>query len=317
MSNINKVVEGLYTEYTKTQLKRMMDDQGIEQVVNKAKELLEKFPDPHQPPIKKQGLLLGLIQSGKTVAIITLVALATDNNYKIFIVLTSDNIFLYEQTIERLQENLQGLHVVGKSNWEDEIDSIELTLKSNVSSLVLVSTKNTRSLESLLNVLEKLEQRLNQPLPSTLIIDDEADQASLDTQNSKRSKEPTLTPSSINEHITSLREKFPLSVYLQVTTTPQALFLQDTNNLYRPEFTVLSEPGKGYIGGETFFSLIDKKENLIRRIEQDDIDALLSSRGENIPQSLKKLFVFLYSFYCKVYGQGLRRKIFFPMSYKP
>ena len=82
-----------------------------------------------------------------------------------------------------------------------------------------------------------------------LIIDDEADQASLNTRASRADG----TRSKINDKIAELRDFFEKNTYLQVTATPQALFLQSPTHDFRPKFTVLSHPGTDYVGGSDFF----------------------------------------------------------------
>lgn len=286
---------GTNMTYLQSSLLRKMDAQDSTHLVNKAKELFEKLPSPFGPPTTGQGLLLGLIQSGKTAALTTAIALAADNGYKLFVVLTSDNLLLYQQTIDRLNEDLQGLQIAGKDHWADQIPSMMLSLRSPENAVVLVATKNSTVLTNLLDVLAKLQRRLNHELPAALLIDDEADQASLDTQKSRRAANPNIEPGRINDLITQIRDRFPLHVYLQVTATPQALFLQELNHPYRPEFTILIEPGKGYIGGQTFFSLVSgQSTQLIRRIEQPDVDTLIATNGAAIPDSLKTAICIFY-----------------------
>ncbi len=281
--------------YLQSELLKKMDEEDSTHVINTAKKLLSDLPHPEEEPAKKQGLLLGLIQSGKTVALTTAIALAADNGYKCFIVLTSDNLLLYGQTLERLQEDLQGLQIVSKDTWNDLLASIVFSLRSPQNAVVLVTTKNATVLSNLLDTLTSLRQRLGTDLPAALIIDDEADQASLDTQTSKRASNPNIEPGKINDLITRIRDRFPLHGYLQVTATPQALFLQDTDHPYRPEFTILTDPGKGYIGGQTFFSLVEgQSTHLVRRIAQSDVDILISSNGSIIPQSLKRAISIFY-----------------------
>jgi hypothetical protein len=95
-----------------------MDPSDLDRVVQKAEELVSHLPEVQGSGHDRQGLLLGLIQSGKTVAITTSIAMAADNGYTCFVVLTPDNIWLYNQTVERLKEDLQMLEVVEKENWE-------------------------------------------------------------------------------------------------------------------------------------------------------------------------------------------------------
>lgn len=239
--------------YLQPSLLRKMEGEDATRVVQRAREVVTNLPDPQAVGQVKQGLMLGLVQSGKTVALTTAIALAADNGYRCFIVLTSDNLWLYEQTIERLKGDLQCLEIEGKDKWNGLLFAYS-SLQPTGNGLILVSTKNMFMLSNLVDTLKSLKVSFSGKLPTALIIDDEADQASLDTKTSQRAKKPSVDPGRINSLITEIRQQFDTHTYLQVTATPQALFLQDMG-LYRPEFTVLIEPGKGYIGGNTFFSL--------------------------------------------------------------
>jgi hypothetical protein len=77
-----------------------------------------------------------------------------------------------------------------------------------------------------------------------------------------------------------LRAFFQKTTYLQVTATPQALFLQTPKHEFRPKFTVLSHPGAGYVGGDDFFG--DDTE-LVREFSLNDI-AALTSAGQPTPR---------------------------------
>jgi hypothetical protein len=74
---------------------------------------------------------------------------------------------------------------------------------------------------------------------------------------------------------------------LQVTATPQALFLQGPAHSFRPKFTVLSHPGHDYVGGDDFFAHDSK---LVREFDLNDITALSAgaqpSPTRSIPPSL-------------------------------
>ena len=111
---------------------------------------------------------------------------------------------------------------------------------------VIVTSKNSSLLRPLIN---NFRQGRVKGLTS-LIIDDEADQASLNT----RANRDDGTLSTINDRITQLRQFFDKNTYLQVTATPQALFLQNPEHSFRPKFTVLGHPGHDYVGGNDFFA---------------------------------------------------------------
>lgn len=269
-------------------LLKKMDGEDASRLIEKGKELVSRLPTPSNDGGFSQGLLLGLVQSGKTSALTTSIALAADNGYRLFIVLTTDNNWLYEQTLQRLKSDLPRLYIESKTALRGIMPWASYA-SSNGQGLVIVVSKNALKLNELLKGLDELsDSYMNGKLPNALVIDDEADQASLDTQMSKRAKKPEVQPGRINELITRLRGKFPSCTYLQVTATPQALFLQDSGNDYRPEFTILIEPGKGYIGGNTFFSLQwGRAEELIRYIQQAEIDNLLNASSLSLPQSLR------------------------------
>ena len=55
--------------------------------------------------LKKPGILLGKVQSGKTRAFLGIMALAFDNNYDIAIILTKGTKPLTEQTLKRLHDD--------------------------------------------------------------------------------------------------------------------------------------------------------------------------------------------------------------------
>lgn len=208
------------------------------------------------------GLLYGRIQSGKTVGMITFAALAIDNGFRVVVVLTSDNVKLVEQTASRFSA-LDGIVLSSKNvtNWTDDATHVRKNLPHV--GLVLVCAKNQSHLASLVDFLENIGAA---DYPA-LVMDDEADQATLDTTINARSAGRANAPkfgSTINrrtmkndrpdEEGRSVLEVLRHFVFLQVTATPYALLLQNVDNPLRPKFTKLLEPGDGYTGGERFFS---------------------------------------------------------------
>lgn len=227
---------------------------GTQKALVRAKRILELAVDPTmgKPTQASDGLLYGLIQSGKT-SILTLTAgLAVDNDFDCILILTTDNDPLYDQTKDRIRAALGGLTVLGKKDWKD---SVRFANQIKAKPFAIVCSKNGSMLTSLVNAFKAAKAKSL----SLLIVDDEADQASLDTKTSK----PTGQVSPINREISAIRSYFPVNTYLQVTATPQALFLQRPNHLYRPNFTVLTEPGPDYVGGEAFFSAGSKLLELV------------------------------------------------------
>jgi len=235
---------------------------------------------------ENDGLLYGLIQSGKTSIITVAAAMAADNGFQCIVILTSDIDILYEQTLERVRRALPGMNVLGKNDWrQDQIQRFEKQLRRPP--FVIVCSKNGRKLGGLLEAF----RTVGATGLSAMIIDDEADQASLNTYTSKGGEQV----SKINEVITDFRKFFKVNTYLQVTATPQALFLQWPDGFYRPSFTVLSEPGAGYVGGEAFFGPDSK---LLRYVDLDEVEKLRTTHQPAptgvVPYGLRRaLFSFL------------------------
>ncbi len=251
-----------------------------------ARKILCYSVDPNRiEPGQTQGLLYGLIQSGKTSVITVTAAMAADNGFKCIIILTSSMNFLYNQTLTRIKSQLIGLPVLGKSELS-ELPRFQQKIRT--APFIIVVPKNINHLTNLSESFKKAGLQAHK-LP-TFIIDDEADNASLNTntqKNAKKEKEEEEI-STINRLITGLRKYFDTYTFLQVTATPQALFLQEPTGLYRPSFTVLSEPGKTYKGGEVFF---ESNSKLLRYVDLNEVDELSPGFQPNpnskIPEGLR------------------------------
>src|SRR5207244_2072145 len=96
-----------------------------------------------------------------------------------------------------------------------------------------------------------------------LVIDDEADQASLN--NRTRQGDQSKTYSVLLE----VRSRLPVHTFLQYTATPQAPLLINLIDALSPDFARVLRPGHAYTGGQTFF--IDREHDLIRIIPASEL----------------------------------------------
>jgi hypothetical protein len=257
--------------------KQIGNTQEVQDISKTAKEVVGKWVNPLSGgKAETNGLIYGLVQSGKTGVLTVTGAMGADEGYRTLIILTSDNDPLYEQTLGRAREAFPGIDIIAKKEFKDA-EAFLQRIKSGTSAIV--TTKNSGLLRTLIENFQKGQVRGL----TCLIIDDEADQASLNTKEARADG----TRSAINDRIAALRAFFERNTYLQVTATPQALFLQTPGHDFRPKFTVLSHPGADYVGGEDFFG---DGSTLVREFDLNDITTLAPGAQPNptleIPKSL-------------------------------
>lgn len=208
--------------------------------------------------LKKPGILLGKVQSGKTRAFLGIMALAFDNNYDIAIILTKGTKPLTEQTLKRLHDDFG----IFEDNDKVQIHDVMLFPKNMKKyelnqKLIVVAKKQKDNLRHTLDILTTTYPDLKNK--KVLIIDDEADFASISFHKEKNSG--LIEQGKIAGQIDEIRTKVEKSDFLQVTATPYSLYLQPNdedgeNSLFlpkRPEFTELVPIHKDYVGGDYYF----------------------------------------------------------------
>jgi len=257
------------------------------------------------------GLVYGRIQSGKTRAMILSTALAFDNGVRIAVVLTSNINDLVAQTHLDFTRDLRGVTVFTKDDeLNREVANAKLDIENPEGRILIISSKGAKSLKNLSTFLRKIRAGSYH----MIILDDEGDQASLDTNTYRRSTNGniTLEPSSINRLIGKLRRDFSKSsVYISVTGTPQAVLLQSSSSDMKPSFVSMLPPGDGYIGGDFFFNTKEPEDNehhLISVVPAADKSELINS-GVPIPAGLKdSILFFLLSAAAATFNLGEKDK---------
>jgi len=248
-----------------------------ERVTAEATSILSKCIPPQGPADSTTGLVLGYVQSGKTMSFTTVAALARDNTYPMVIVITGISNPLLDQSTSRLEEDLR---LQNNRKWRlfrnpkpDDRQSIADVLadwrdqrlpdhrRKTVLITVLKSTTNLRNLNRVL-------QQLDLSTIPVLVIDDEADQAGLNTRVGQGAQSTTY------QRLVTLRQNLPRHAYLQYTATPQAPLLINIIDVLSPRFVELLTPGDDYVGGETFF---EQNPNLVRVIPSNEIP------GQGVP----------------------------------
>src|SRR5258708_3648342 len=81
------------------------------------------------------GLIYGLIQSGKTGVLTVTGAIGADEGYRTIIILTFDNDPLYAQTLTRARQAFPGMDILGKKDFKDA-DSFLQRIKGETCAIV-------------------------------------------------------------------------------------------------------------------------------------------------------------------------------------
>lgn len=261
------------------------------------KKLMKYIVNPkaeYSAPVLKRGLIIGDVQSGKTSTYIGFICKAADAGYRVFILLTGTIESLRRQTQERVEEGFIGIDMSANNTGgkrigvgEDKKPILAMALTSRTSDFTGNSNKIAVALsdkdavvfiiKKQKNVLSKLKNwlvSLNAD-PSTgkidipmLMIDDEADNASINTSKSKED------PTTINKLIRELASIFTKSNYVGFTATPFAnVFIDpettekmETQDLFPEDFIVALPTPSNYIGPNKIFALDGEFHGQLRYI---------------------------------------------------
>lgn len=274
------------------------DRKTIDNIEASCEEVLAYCANPRSQADKKRGLVVGDVQSGKTANYLGLINLAYDYGYKIVVLLAGTTNSLRVQTQKRTDKGVIGAKSdsignlieyigVGFSAHEhyavpftnqnnDFAKFIQKNLNATIADynkpVVLVVKKNKSILES---VSERLQSELSEQgldSKSILIIDDEADNASLNTNK------PEKDPTAINRCIRAIFNKFPIASYVGYTATPFAnIFINPDDkdpanlDLFPSDFIVQLNAPSTYWGGRVVFP--GNSETLplcLREIKEDE-----------------------------------------------
>jgi len=248
-------------------------------------------------------LVVGYVQSGKTLSFTGLTALALDNGYRVIVFLAGTKNNLLTQTSKRLRKDLIGVSPSNNDYFkihanptvevmEEVIGHIESSDKPIILIPILKHYKHINQLTEVFKSSDFKDVMYNE---TVLIIDDEADQASLNSfgrKNSQKAENEELEESRTYESILKLRAALPGNTYIQYTATPQANILISMQDLLSPRSHTLLTPGEGYVGGKQFFGKDGPNHDLfngrlIKQIPDNQVFHKRRNPLKKMPQSLK------------------------------
>lgn len=304
----------------------------IDEIDHLTDDILDKLYNPTIRDVKgidKKGLVVGQVQSGKTANYTGLICKAADAGFNLIIVLAGLHNNLRSQTQHRLDEDFLGFDTKHERAWKNNetnrigvgvldrnnnaisITTIDSDFKKSLTDsaggisfdvtnpILLVVKKNSTVLKRLNTWLLSQSEEINGEKKiankSLLIIDDEADNASINT------KKADETPTAINGWIRKMTSHFYRYGYVGYTATPFAnIFIPlDKDDLFPRDFIINLPAPSNYIGAEKIFgtSLTADDSNddllpIVRRINDyreyfPDKHKKDSAIPDTLPESLK------------------------------
>lgn len=239
-----------------------------------------------------RGIVIGKVQSGKTSNFIALTALAFDNNYNIAVILGGNKNNLLNQNADRIKRYFKNVDeeklVILTTNQNETLlqsDNIKRFMHEG-RKVIIVGLKHQKHINKIKNVFENTLLS-NEP---TLIIDDEGDQATLNT------KVFSNNMSTIYKSVIELKSKINKHCFISITATPQANILIDTVDLLSPDFGILVYPGEEYCGLNEFHA---QDQDKYIKVIPDNEESLIECNG--VPLS------FYHAFADFFVGGALRR----------
>lgn len=327
-----------YKKYLSKDKEERLPEPVISEIDNTSEEILKRLESPRREGAwDRRGMVVGNVQSGKTSNYIGLITKAADAGYKVIIVLAGLNNDLRSQTQKRIDCGFIGRDTQKKESYDqtssrigvglfpefanlpihavtsaDATGDFKKTSHKNITiipggdPIIAVVKKNVTPLRNLYNWFsgENISGRISDvPL---LLIDDEADNASIDTNADKKTGEneddPYLEehdPTKINGYIRQILNCFSQSAYVGYTATPFAnifIYPSDINNigekygedLYPRSFIVNLHAPSNYIGPDKVFGLYKDKVANIKEVRPLPLIRITDDYQSVIPEMHKK-----------------------------
>lgn len=319
VSNHHPVPTGYASSWEKykTYLKKKMSPDSIANLQKSCHWILNHLLDDTRNYGEVKGLVTGSVQSGKTANMEGLISMAADYDWNFFIILSGTIDNLRKQTRDRFKDDLQNseggvlwrvldFNSEDKNFLEDELKLNSLSGSKNYANRYLtVCLKNKKRLEKLIDWLYSDPKRTGKL--RIVVIDDEADQASINTAEITPDEEQERC--AINQMIVNLVNgrksdgsipagnlKFQSMNYISYTATPYANVLNEGPgaSLYPKDFICTLPEAHEYFGAKVIFG--NEEEEcpglpVVRRIPPSDEEILKQVHKEqrfDLPDSFKK-----------------------------
>ena len=297
----------------KNNLKRKgFKDETLNEMERSTEKILRRLSKDTTSILPIKGLVIGNVQSGKTANMAALMAMAADWGWNMFIILSGTIENLRKQTQTRL---FQDLDLQGNLYWRSlEHLSKNTDISQKAQSLHFeedskqryfnVCLKNPSRLKKLIQWLQADKNKQKQM--RILVIDDEADQAGINTADITTNEKRTINKlicalvNGNNEKDESIDSKYKAMNYIGYTATPYANVLNDSKpeSLYPKNFISTLSVSKEYFGPQQIFGYSGANSNveyegldIVRTIDNSDIDDIKdihNGYSTQIPRTLEQ-----------------------------
>ncbi len=267
---------GAWSSYLQKLKNNKYSPASIDTLENATKKIVTELSKNTDVSDPIRGMVIGNVQSGKTANMAGVISMAADEGYNFFIVLSGTIDNLRKQTQTRLTEDLYvnygminfiSLENLSPKQTCNKLQDLHLEFGDSTR-YITVCLKNKRRLENLLKWIcsdENQKQKLK-----ILVIDDEADQAGINTANYSKSEKTTicrLIENLVFARAYNNKENVPYSCmnYIGYTATPYANFLNSASpkSLYPKNFIISLESSKDYIGPELIFGIPEDHNDVL------------------------------------------------------
>ncbi len=267
----------------------------------------------------RRGLVIGHVQSGKTASYMGVIAKAADAGYKFIIVIAGIHNNLRKQTQQRVDEAFVGrtsdpsnrvsvgvgldknypkpvtlTNIISDFN-QQTADKSGAELNDFKKPVIVVIKKNVKTLEALYGWLHGLNTQGRDRIADVpmLVIDDEADNASINTNK------PNISPTATNAWIRKILRLFTKNCYVGYTATPFANIFIDPDafdkdayeELFPKDFIHSLDAPTTYFGPDKVFLNTESSSSILRSIKDcEEYISLSHKSGSTVAELPPSLY---------------------------
>lgn len=299
-----------WQKYRKVLSQKGFDQNTIDSIEKDSEQILKKLSLSTEQDNPIKGMVVGSVQSGKTTNMAALMSMAADYGWNVFIVLTGMIDNLRKQTQDRLFNELAKTNgsvkwdIIENPTMDGTTIKVPQILDFKHTQYMIVSLKQKNRLEGLLDWMSSTPSKMKDM--KVLVIDDEADQASVNTSDLTTEERKTINNLIVNLVNGCSKKGEPLNTpygamnYVGYTATPYANVLSESadESLYPKDFIALLKQSPNYMGPQQIFGVLGEEKypglDIIRNVdlvgdaEFEQISSVHEGSSITLPVGLKQ-----------------------------